>query len=66
MNTFKVFKRAWWRKDSNGKLIPNPGARKTTLRTGLSEAEAREFCRIYNAENSPGTLSVKAEYTRKT
>jgi hypothetical protein len=63
VSTFKVFKRAWWRKDANGKLVPYPGARKTTLRTGLTESEAREFCREYNATNKPGPLSVKAEFT---
>ena len=63
MKTFKVFKRAWWKKDANGNLVPNLGARKTTLRTGLTESEARSFCQAYNTENPPGRLSVKAEYT---
>lgn len=63
MRTFKVFKRAWWKRDSNGKLVPNPNARRTTLRTGLTESEARAFCQSYNVENPPSPLSVKAEYT---
>ena len=63
MKTYKVFKRSWYRKDENGKLIPYPGARKTTLRTGLTESEARSFCQNYNATNNPGPLSIKAEYT---
>ena len=63
MRTFKVFKRAWWRRDANGKIVPNPGGRKTTLRTGLTESEARAFCARYNAENEPGPLSIKAEFT---
>lgn len=62
MKTYKVFKRAWWRKDITGKLVPNSGGRKTTLRTGLTEAEARNFCREYNTTNNPGPLSIKAEY----
>lgn len=41
MKHYKVFKRAWWRKDASGRLVPYPGARKTTLRTGLSYDEAR-------------------------
>lgn len=65
MKTFKVFKRAWWRRDQNGKLVPHPGARKTTLRTGLTESEARAFCREYNLSTPPGVLSVKAEYTEE-
>ncbi len=65
MKHYKVFKRAWWRKDASGRLVPYPGARKTTLRTGLSYDEAREFCRKWNAENNPGPLSVKAEFTEE-
>lgn len=52
MKSFKVFKRAWWRIE-NGRLVPHPGARKTTLRTGLTESEARQFCREYNEANPP-------------
>lgn len=63
MKTYKVFKRAWWRKDSTGKLVPNSGGRKTILRTGLTESEAREFCKHFNSTNNPGPLSIKAEYT---
>ena len=63
MTKFKVFKRAWWRRDANGKIVPNPGGRKTTLRTGLTESEARAFCQMYNAENPIDWRSVKAEFT---
>jgi hypothetical protein len=63
VNKFKVFKRAWWRKDANGRIVPNPGARKTTLRTGLTESEARAFCARFNAENPVDWRSVKAEFT---
>ena len=63
-NTYMVFKRAWWRLEG-GKLVPHPGARKTILRRGLTESEARKFCQEYNATNQPGRLSVKAEYTKE-
>lgn len=61
--TYKVFKRAWWRKGENGQLVPNTGGRKTTLRRGLTETQARNFCREYNLTNDPGPLSIMAEYT---
>lgn len=63
MTKFKVFKRAWWRRDENGKIVPNPGARKTVLRTGLSESEARSFCQWFNATHPQDWRSVKAEFT---
>jgi hypothetical protein len=50
-------------KKIDGKLIANSGGRKTILRTGLTETEARSFCQYYNLTNNPGPLSVKAEYT---
>lgn len=65
MKSFKVFKRAWWKKDNNGNLIPNSKARKKILRRGLTESEAREFCKYYNSSNDPGPLSIKAEYTEE-
>lgn len=36
--------------------------RKTTKRRGLTLAEAREFCRHYNATNNPGKLGRKCEF----
>lgn len=77
--SYKVFVRNWWRKNpnwkpslfnrrrtwQNGGLIPDPGARKTTLRTGLTEAEAWQLCQDYEKTHAPGLLSRKAEYTKE-
>jgi hypothetical protein len=61
---FKVFVRNWWCIDSNGELRPNPGARKTTIRKGIStEVEAQAIARAWNSQHKPGKLSRKAEYT---
>jgi len=60
---YKVFIRNWWRKDSNGKLVPDPGARKYTLDYVSSEEEARAMCQDYADNHKPGQLSRKAEYT---
>lgn len=62
--TFKVFVRNWWRIES-GRLVPDPGARKTTLATHCTEEEARRICAEYAATHKPGRLSRKAEYTRE-
>ena len=61
---YKVFVRNWWRME-NGQRVPDPGARKHTLHTGIdTEEEAREICQEYNETHEPGILSRKAEYTR--
>lgn len=59
---YKVFIRNWWRKE-NGKLVPDPGARKKTLGYCDTQEEAREICKEYNRTHRPGPLSRKAEYT---
>lgn len=62
--TFRVFKRAWWRKDANGELVPHPTARKTTLAYFNTEDEARDFCHDYNENHAPQDWrSIKAEYS---
>jgi len=43
-------------------LVPDPGARKTTLATRCAEQEAQTLAKRYNAEHKPGPLSRKAEY----
>lgn len=60
--SYRVFRRAWWRKDAQGRIVPNPGARKTTLAHVRTEEEARQYCREYNEENPPDWRSIKAEY----
>jgi hypothetical protein len=63
-DSFRVFVRNWWRRE-NGRLVPNPGARKTTLARGLTEDGARQMCADYAKTHAPGQLSRKAEYTRE-
>lgn len=63
--TYKVFVRNWWRIDEKGIRVPNPGARKTTIATGCTYEEARQICERYRANNEPGRLSRKAEFTRQ-
>ncbi len=46
----------------SGQLVPDPGARKTTLARRCTEAEARQLCEQYAAKHKPGPLSRKAEY----
>lgn len=64
---YRVFVRNWWRwePDRSGmrRLVPDPGARKTTLVPRVeTEEEARELCEAYNSTHKPGPLSRKAEY----
>ncbi len=58
---YRVFVRNWWRRE-NGRLVPDPGARKTTLAKYTSETEALAHCLQYAATHNPGPLSRKAEY----
>ena len=66
--TYRVFVRNWWRVAGKGEsgwpggLVPDPGARKTTLATHCTEEEARAICAEYAATHKPGRLSRKAEY----
>ena len=60
---YNVFVRSWWKRNAkwpNG-LEPHAG-RKTYLRTGLTETQARDFCQTYNATHDPGRASRKAEF----
>lgn len=59
---YHVFVRNWWKVGSTGGLVPNPGARKTTLARVSTESEARAICQQYNSTHNPGKLSRKAEY----
>ena len=43
MDTYRVFSRSPWRRE-RGAYVPNPGARKTTIRRGLTIDEARALC----------------------
>lgn len=60
---YDVFIRRFWKdnpKWHNG-LEPRLG-RKTYLRKGVSESEARRICKDYNDSHDPGRYSLKAEY----
>lgn len=72
--TYRVFVRNWWRWEYTGdhrfgsgykRLVPNPGARKTTLARHCTEEEARSICQEYARTHKPGPLSRKAEYERE-
>lgn len=67
MPTYKVFVRNWYKYKtiSKGKreIVPDPAAKKKTIATVHTEAEARKRCEDYNKANNPGPLSRKAEYT---
>jgi hypothetical protein len=64
---YRVFTRTWWRNNSdypNG-LEPHVG-RKTIIKKNIdTEEEAREICRVWNANHEPGRLSRKAEYEKR-
>jgi hypothetical protein len=64
--SYRVFVRNWWRweyqRDTTRNLVPDPGARKTTLATRCTEQEAQAICRRYAETHKPGPLSRKAEY----
>lgn len=59
--TYRVFVRNWWRREQ-GQLVPDPGARKTTLATRCTREEALQICERYAATHKPGPLSRKAEF----
>ena len=62
--SYRVFVRNWWRWE-NGRLVPDPGARKTTLATRCTYDEARQLCKTYQENHKPGPLSRKAEFERE-
>lgn len=73
--SYRVFVRNWWRWEYTGPrfpgdkpqrtLVPDPGARKTTLATGMTYDEAYEMCAEYARTHKPGPLSRKAEFERE-
>jgi len=62
--SYRVFVRNWWRRE-NGRLVPDPGARKTTLARRCTEAEALAYCDVYARAHLPGPLSRKAEFEKE-
>jgi len=68
--SYRVFVRNWWRREpflyqGGSHLVPDPGARKTTIARGCTEDEARAVCEEYARTHKPGPLSRKAEYERE-
>jgi hypothetical protein len=43
-DTYRVFKRSPWKRE-RGQYVPNPGARKMTVRRGCTLDMARELCK---------------------
>ena len=43
-DTYRVFSRNPWRKVGKGQFVPNPGARRITIATGVTLEEARRLC----------------------
>ena len=64
--SYRVFVRNWWRwerrHDSTRHLVPDAGARKTTLARRMTYEEARCMCAEYERTHKPGPLSRKAEF----
>lgn len=62
---YRVFTRSWWKRDPAwpGGRRPAPG-RKTTRAIVATEAEARDWCQVYNATHPEGRTGIKAEYER--
>ena len=62
--SYKVFIRNWWKRnpDYPGGREPHAGRKHTLHKRIATEAEAREICKVYNANHEPGFLSRKAEY----
>lgn len=61
---YKLFIRNWWRKSANGVMVPDPGARKTTMGFVHTQEDAKARCKEYNESHDPGPLSRKMEYTK--
>jgi len=62
--TYRVFVRNWWRIE-NGRKVPDPGARKTTIARHCTYEEAIQVCKEYAKNHKPGWLSRKAEFDRE-
>jgi len=69
--SYRVFVRNWWRwqydsvNTGSRRLVPDPGARKTTLAMRCTREEARRICEEYAATHKPGPLSRKAEFEKE-
>jgi hypothetical protein len=63
---YTVFSRTWWKHNSSWPNGREPCiGNKRTIRRNLTEAEARQLCKEWNAAHAPGPLSRKAEYQQQ-
>jgi hypothetical protein len=59
---YDVFIRSWYTRDEKtGELLNYPGDKKY-IAEGVDIFHAREICKLYNDNNDPGELSIKAEF----
>lgn len=73
--SYRVFVRNWWRRAGSGDpqnhwreeiaVVPDPGARRTTIATHCTLKEAQAICAEYARTHKPGALSRKAEFERE-
>lgn len=61
---YSVFIRSWWKNNPNwpGGLEPHMGRKSYIKRHVKTIEEARDICRVWNANHSPGRFSRKAEF----
>ena len=53
---YTIFVRNWWREE-RGRLVPDPGARRTKIGTAGTYEDAQRQCAEYNKTHKPGKLS---------
>lgn len=62
---YRVFTRTWWRRNQSWPNGLEPHAGKRSYRGHpqcLTVEQARDYCRIWNANHPPGRLGRKAEF----
>ena len=62
---YRVFTRTFWRRNPSWPNGLEPHAGKRSYRghpKGLTYEQARDYCRVWNANHPPGRLSRKAEF----
>ena len=66
--SYRVFVRNWWRQmwtPDGLELVPDAGARKTTIGRHMTYEEARAMCAQYSTTHNPGPLSRRAEFEKE-
>lgn len=62
---YRVFTRTWWKRNPSWPDGREPHVGRKSYAghpSGVTEEEARTYCRQWNAENDPGPMSRKAEF----